>query len=157
MKRLILALALLLSCARPVPHVAIAEGFTNEERASIARAAEKWNTIVREPVRVDGGPWKLVKQTPPDAPTKLYIGQTDYPGKTIFIAPDLDSRTFFLTVLHEFGHAQGLHHIPGPGIMNATIGAPDFTEGDLEECRRVNVCGLSPIDQAKCRLSGACP
>lgn len=151
--------ALTVACGRPEPRVAVSTEFTPEESAAIAKAAAKWNTIVRTPVHVDGGPWQMIKAEPPDYKSKGFIGQTDYPGKHIWIMPGLAPELFYALVLHEFGHMLGLHHVQGAAVMNPTVKREqtEFTSADIEECQKVGACGYSPSEAAKLRLQGVIP
>jgi hypothetical protein len=156
-KRGLAALALaLLSCA-PDPRVAASTDFSPEERAAVHRAAAKWDTILRNPMQVDPqGPWHIIKQTPPDRFTKGFIGETLHGQQLIYIEPGLSPDVFYRTVLHEFGHLNGLHHVQGQSVMAPGAPVIEFSEEDMEECRTVGACGLSEVDYAKCRLQGAC-
>lgn len=149
---LIFTLGALGACGRTAPHFAVAAEFSPDERAEITRAAAKWNTIVRVPVSVDGGSWRIIKANPP-TPDPRYVGWTDTPSHTIWIRPGVG---VYAVILHELGHAQGLHHVAGPGVMNPNVGAVEFSPGDMEECRKAGACGMSDLEAAKCRLSGAC-
>jgi hypothetical protein len=146
----------LVSCA-PDPRIVVSSDFTPDEMASIRRAAAKWNTVLVRPMNIDpSGPWHVVKDTPPDRWTKGFVGQTFYAEKLIFIEPGLSPDAFYKTVLHEFGHLNGLHHVQGQSVMAPSASSTEFSEEDMEECRTVGACGLSQIDYAKCRLQGAC-
>jgi hypothetical protein len=148
--------ALAVGCGRPDPRVAVGEDFDAGEQAIIERAAAKWNSVVRKPIDVSGfyATWRLIKDYTPEMQDKQFVGLTTYGTRTIRIKPGLSESSFYSTVLHELGHAQGLHHIAGPGVMNPNVGATEFTPGDIEECQAEGVCGYSPVEAAKLRLQG---
>ena len=60
-----------------------------------------------------------------------------YVGDDVHEAGDLQ-----IIIMHELGHSAGMEHLaPGLyGIMMADDRAPDWTENDLNECRRVDAC-----------------
>lgn len=158
--RILLLLAALTACA-PEPRVASAPDFSPDQKVAIEAAVAKWNTVLKEPIRLEGGGWKLINETPPDYSTKGWSGETVRKDKLIYIKPDEPSPVFYALVLHELGHTRGMHDTRKPGVMNGTIDvrnpATEFTEDDLEECRTVGACQLSPLDLAKCQFQGACP
>lgn len=158
--RWLVFLATLAACSTyaPVmdPSLDVSAEFTPAQREAIAKAAAKWNTITMRPIVLKGGGhWRVFLGSPKEVVADGYVGWTISGSRhEIWIKPGLSEETFYATILHELGHALGLHHVQGKAVMNPTVGQTEFTEADLEECRNAFACDLSEEDKAKLRHLG---
>lgn len=98
------------------------------------RAGGKWDLFTHPSNRITfgHGPWTIVEQDPGTG----YNGGTSNEERTIRIKPGADP---YLTSIHEFGHALGLHHT-ATGVMNPLEPSDAFTPEVLEECKHVGAC-----------------
>lgn len=107
---------------------------------TVAEACDAWNPHAYTQQGVgDDGEHRIV-MWPRDAMANgpNVSGETN--GKTIRLAPDLDRTQQSLTLTHEMGHALGLKHVDGGGVMAPTATTTYPNEHDLHECRRVGAC-----------------
>lgn len=127
--------------------------FNAEEVALIRSGADDWNAKVlpdhRLIISLDG-PWQIHKQE--DA----IAGRCNSTSREIWIMPEdkvelwygagiphwnpvVRRITFHATIKHEFGHSLGLQHTKS-GVMEQLTSTDQFTQDDLDECRRVGSC-----------------
>lgn len=130
------------SCAPAPPRLSIAEGFSADERADIARAVAKWNTVLSSPLVIEeGAPWTIRHETPPHFDgAGHFVGETVVRSHTVYISPT--SAHFYPLVLHELGHVAGLPHVD-VGVMAPVVGATEFSPADLRMCALVGACEVS--------------
>jgi hypothetical protein len=131
----------------------VSDEFTDAEIAAIHRANARWNDygIAQNCVepRADETERAIYRlQHGSDQWRKMskdfggeILGAFQGSSGSIWIVGDLEPELFELVALHEFGHARGLAHVDGVGVMSPGVsGVYDFTGLDLEECRRVSAC-----------------
>lgn len=110
--------------------------FRIQEVQAICQAQAKWGEIVKPGfTELAFRPFTILKEDPGEG----YRGYTVAPTHTIRIQPSIPDQEFYPTILHEYGHALGLDHVPD-GVMNPSGVDVEFSEEDLQECRRVGSC-----------------
>ena len=136
----LVAFAFTLTCGGAVPlHFVVDPSFDGRERQELAAAAAAWNDVAREEIELGGGPWRIER-----GPLDPQLGGETFPDeRRIVMRAGLDADLFAQIALHELGHAHGLRHVRGYGVMfwNADDRqAQVVTDVDVAECRRVAAC-----------------
>lgn len=136
----ILSILLLLttSCTSAGPQIDLDSRFSPDQRLAWQRAADQWNLIVDQPVAIRrGGKWHALLE--PTTPLG-FLGMTNAHDHKIQIEPTTPPERFYGVVLHEMGHAIGLSHHDGPGVMNQNITTTNFTVYDFIDCDQHGKC-----------------
>ena len=136
----LIAIPGLMGCAGPETHYTflVSRDASVEEVESVLMASDEWNKcgVVSTEDKLSSGTDEGIKIAKTESLGKL-VGLTvekNYKATNIFyVHTTFDS----LTLAHEMGHAMGLEHAPGLGIMNAQAGAGSttVTEQDCEALR----------------------
>lgn len=134
------------ACALPVrASVALRVDGTETEFQWTAEAVSRWapHTLPDHTPTVDpNGQWLITFCPNDDARFAPGVGGlTSVSARRIWIKRGYPDETMRFVILHEVGHAMGLDHVSDPKAVMSKTGAPEFTEADIEECRRAGACG----------------
>lgn len=153
-----LLFAALLSCGGDdAIHWQLPPDITDEERADFGEACERWNFVaIRQQYIAEPGEGthRLFLRLP-----KHMVNGPDAHGEyqaaihVMNLQRGMPRPQFVMVATHELGHVLGLArghrgpdgayvdgHLPPPALMSAHAGQIEFSEADIEECRRVNAC-----------------
>lgn len=130
-----LALAALLSCAgHDEIRWSLPPDMPAEQRASFERSIGRWNAVALVHQSIGEGDRVVVVRLRSELQNCNANAESD--GHEMRLPPDAAEST----MTHELGHALGLGHHAGPGVMAPTATQKELSEGDLAECRRVHAC-----------------
>jgi hypothetical protein len=129
-----LAFAALLSCGHSEIRWSLPASMPEPQRAAFVASCERWNRVAVVRQSVGEGDRRVVIRLRSEMANCGANGETG--GREMRLAPDASEAT----VMHELGHALGLGHHAGPGVMATTATGAELTAEDIEECGRVGAC-----------------
>lgn len=125
---------LLLSCGQSEIRWSLPPSMVGAQRASFAASLERWNAVTVVQQSIGEGDRRVVIRLRSEMQNCNANAETN--GTELRLPPDASEPTMG----HELGHALGLGHHAGPGVMAATATGAELTDNDREECRRVEAC-----------------
>lgn len=111
----------------------------------LERSCSQWNAIAtrQQHIAMPGSPGThrvlFVSRSEIPADSEATGALYDPATKTAYVSTGLEERRF-LALLHEQGHALGLTHVSAGVMHKKGSSSTDFTQDDVEECRRVGIC-----------------
>lgn len=130
-----LVLVALVSCGQSDIRWSLPPSFSDAQRARFASSLDRWNAVAHVQQSIGEGDRRVVLRSASEMQNgSCTRGETN--GTELRLTPDAGEPT----MMHELGHALGLGHIDGPGVMAPTATGAELTAGDKEECRRVRAC-----------------
>lgn len=132
--RVVALAALLLSCGQSEIRWSLPAAMPETQRAAFARSCERWNAraVVRQ--SIGEGDRRVVLRLRSEMDNCGANAETN--GREMRLPVDASEAT----MMHELGHALGLGHHDGPGVMATTATGSELRAEDIEECRRVGAC-----------------
>lgn len=148
--------------------------FSDDRRALIGVAADRWSEHTVKPLCVDDSESSTfdIRSIVFDSyeyhririenQWEAFYGVHQQPGSHIGVIDGLDDTVFEYVVLHEFGHGIGLPHHDKDvaGVMNTSGRATfDFTQADIDACVRARSClpsarPMAHIPASRCQERG---
>lgn len=109
-------------------------------REAFAGRCAEWNAVAdRQQYVTTGAGTHVVEVRPRGEMANGPRANSEYAHGVMHVAPDLGDH-FAFSVAHEQGHALGLDHHAGPGVMATTATTETLTAEDIDECMRVGAC-----------------
>jgi hypothetical protein len=129
-----LAFAALLSCGHSEIRWSLPASMPEPQRAAFVASCERWNRVAVVRQSIGEGDRRVVIRLRSEMANCGANAETN--GTEMRLPEDAQAPT----MMHELGHALGLGHIEGPGVMATTATGADLTAGDIDECQRVEAC-----------------
>lgn len=134
----VLLLAFVCSCAATGIRWQLPADMPPDARDEFATACADWNAVAIEQQSIGPGDRRVIYW--PREQMQTVGANAETSAREMRIARDIDSAQRPKTMTHELGHALGLKHHQGAGVMAADAPTTEILEADRAECRRVGAC-----------------